>query len=143
MTDQIESSEFSGLSGRKKRTSLGSFSTSLNALAREPTCSAMRFSSSSNTSHRRLVKISGRMKSLNFGASCAPRMLQAASQIQDSSDFCFTAFAVMEMQLRSEQPAHAGPGTADKRPASTTRTRYHAAVEHASACCRNAKRPRG
>ena len=34
----------------------------------------------------RLAKISGRMKSLYLGASCAPRMLQAASQIQDSSD---------------------------------------------------------
>src|SRR2546423_12972702 len=46
----------------------------------------MRFNSSSKTSQSRLVKISGRMKSLNFGASCAPRMLHAASQIQDSSD---------------------------------------------------------
>ena len=46
----------------------------------------MRFSSSSKTSQSRLVKMSGRMKSLNFGASCAPRMLHAASQIQDSSD---------------------------------------------------------
>ena len=34
----------------------------------------------------RLVKISGRMKSLYLGASLAPRMEQAASQIQDSMD---------------------------------------------------------
>src|SRR5438105_12084976 len=52
----------------------------------------MRFSSSSKTSQRRLVKISGRMKSLNFGASCAPRMLHAASQIQDSSDLSLVLF---------------------------------------------------
>ena len=58
----------------------------LNALAREPTSWAMRFNSSSKTSHRRLVKISGRMKSLYFAASFAPRMDQAASQIQDSRD---------------------------------------------------------
>src|SRR5258708_19259821 len=46
----------------------------------------MRVNSSSKTSQSRLVKMSGRMKSLNFGASCAPRMLHAASQIQDSRD---------------------------------------------------------
>lgn len=32
------------------------------------------------------MKISGRIKSLNLGASFAPRMEQAASHIQDSSD---------------------------------------------------------
>lgn len=42
--------------------------------------------SSSNTSQSRLVKTRGRMKSLNFGASCAARMLHAALQIHDSSD---------------------------------------------------------
>ena len=67
--------------------------TSLNALAREPTSLAMRFSSSSKTSHRRLVKMSGRMKSLYFGASFAPRMEHAASQIQDSSDLS-TSFMI-------------------------------------------------
>src|SRR2546426_12643202 len=46
----------------------------------------MRFSSSSKTSHRRLAKMSGRMNSLYLGASFAPRMEQAASQIQDSRD---------------------------------------------------------
>ncbi len=35
----------------------------------------------SNTSQRRLVKMSGRMNSLYFGASLAPRIEQAASQI--------------------------------------------------------------
>src|SRR5437868_3080863 len=54
----------------------------------------MRFSSSSKTSQSRLVKISGRMKSLNFGASCAPRMLHAASQIQDSSDLSLALFII-------------------------------------------------
>jgi hypothetical protein len=49
----------------------------------------MRFSSSSKTSQSRLAKISGRMYSLNLGASFAPRMEQAASQIQDSSDLPF------------------------------------------------------
>src|SRR5436305_9103963 len=52
----------------------------------------MRFSSSSKTSQSRFVKMSGRMKSLNFGASCAPRMLHAASQIQDSSDLSLALF---------------------------------------------------
>lgn len=36
--------------------------------------------SSSNPSDRRLKKTSGRMKSLNLGASAAPRIAQAASQ---------------------------------------------------------------
>jgi hypothetical protein len=62
--------------------------------AREPNSSAMRFSSSSKTSQSRLVKISGRMKSLNFGASYAPRMLHAASQIQDSSDLSLAFFII-------------------------------------------------
>ena len=89
MTDQTASSGFFGSSGRKKRTSFLSCLTSLNALAREPTSLAMRLISSSNTSQRRLVKMSGRMKSLYFGASLAPRMEQAASQIQDSRDLLF------------------------------------------------------
>lgn len=58
----------------------------LERLVREPTSWAMRLISSSKTSHRRLVKMSGRMNSLYFGASLAPRMEQAASQIQDSRD---------------------------------------------------------
>jgi hypothetical protein len=36
-----------------------------------------------------LAKMSGRMNSLYLGASFAPRMLQAESQIQDSSDLPF------------------------------------------------------
>src|SRR5688572_636976 len=89
MTDQVGSSGFLGSSGRKKRTSFLSCFTSLKALAREPTSFAIRFNSSSNTSHRRLVKMSGRMNSLYFGASLAPRMLHAASHIQLSSDLPF------------------------------------------------------
>src|SRR2546428_11291202 len=86
MMDHTESSGFFGSRGKKKRTSFLSCFTSLNAFARELTSLAMRFSSSSNTSHRRLAKISGRMNSLYLGASFAPRMEQAASQIQDSRD---------------------------------------------------------
>jgi hypothetical protein len=44
-------------------------------------------SSSSNTSHSRFAKISGRINSLYLGASFAPRIEHAASQIHDSSDF--------------------------------------------------------
>src|SRR6266446_9935348 len=86
MMDQTASSGFLGSSGKKKRTSFLSCFTSLNAFAREPTTFAMRFTSSSNTSHNRLAKISGRMNSLYLGASLAPRIEQAASQIHDSSD---------------------------------------------------------
>src|SRR5438046_10761884 len=46
----------------------------------------MRLSSSSKTSHSRLAKMSGRMNVLYLGASFAPRMEHAASQIQDSRD---------------------------------------------------------
>jgi hypothetical protein len=38
------------------------------------------------TSHSRFAKISGRIYSLYFGASFAPRIEHAASQIQDSRD---------------------------------------------------------
>src|SRR5205809_4961075 len=86
MIDQTASSGFFGSSGKKKRTSFLSCLTNLNAFAREPTSFAIRFSSSSNTSHNRFAKISGRMNSLYLGASFAPRMEHAASQIQDSSD---------------------------------------------------------
>lgn len=41
---------------------------------------------SSKTSQSRLAKMSGRMNSLYFGASFAPRIEHAASQIQDSRD---------------------------------------------------------
>src|SRR3972149_10456433 len=86
ITDQTGLSGSSGLSGKKKRTSGFCSFTNLKALAREPTSLAIRFSSSSKTSHSRVAKISGRMNSLYFGASFAPRIEHAASQIQDSSD---------------------------------------------------------
>src|SRR4029434_9675623 len=86
ISDQTGSSGFFGSSGRKKRTSFLSCLTSLKAFAREPTSLAMRFNSSSKTSHSRFAKISGRIYSLYFGASCAPRIEHAASQIQDSRD---------------------------------------------------------
>src|SRR5436190_21364541 len=87
ITDQTGSSGLFGSSGRKKRTSFLSCFTSLNAFAREPTSFAIRFSSSSKTSQRRFAKINGRINSLYFGASLAPRMEQAASQIHYLSDF--------------------------------------------------------
>lgn len=37
-----------------------------------------------------------RMKSLNLGASCAPRMLHAASQIQASSDLSVVLFILWQ-----------------------------------------------
>lgn len=46
----------------------------------------MRLNPSSKMSHRRLVKMSGRMKSFYLGTSLAPRMEQAEFQIQDSRD---------------------------------------------------------
>src|SRR6266478_9907143 len=91
MMDQTASSGFLGSSGRKNRTSFLSCLTSLNAFAREPTSFAIRFTSSSKTSHNRFAKISGRMKSLYFGASFAPRIEHAASQIHASSDLSLTA----------------------------------------------------
>jgi len=94
ITDQTGSSEFLGSSGRKKRTSFLSCFTSLNALAREPTSFAIRSSSSSKTSHSRLAKISGRMNSLYFGASFAPRIEHAASQIHDSRDLLLLFVAI-------------------------------------------------
>jgi len=68
------------------QTGLWSALTSWKAFLREPTSLAMRFTSSSKTSQRRFVKMSGRMESLYFATSLAPRMEQAASQIQDSRD---------------------------------------------------------
>ena len=65
------------------------------AFLREPTSFAIRLISSSNTSHRRLVNTSGRMKFLYLGASAAPWMEQAASQIQDSRDFSGTALVAL------------------------------------------------
>jgi hypothetical protein len=58
----------------------------VNALARDPTSLAIRFSSSSKKSHSRFAKISGRMYSLYFGASFDPRIEHAASQIHASRD---------------------------------------------------------
>jgi hypothetical protein len=89
-----------GLERQVEADELMVLSTSLNALAREPTSLAIRFNSSSKTSHSRLVKISGRMKSLNLGASCAPRMLHAASQIQDSSDLPFPLVILPHLSTR-------------------------------------------
>ena len=77
---------FFGCSGRKKRTSFLSCLTSLNALEREPNFLGNAIQLVIEASQRRLLKISGRMYSLYFGASLAPRMLQAASHIQDSRD---------------------------------------------------------
>src|SRR5205823_11653554 len=71
--------------------------TSLNAFAREPTSFAIRSSSSSKTSQSRLAKISGRMNSLYFGASLAPRIEQAASQIHDSRDLLLFKFVVIKL----------------------------------------------
>jgi hypothetical protein len=41
------------------------------------------------------------MKSLNFGASCAPRMLHAASQVHDSSDLTLLLVTVPRLTLRA------------------------------------------
>src|SRR5207247_10584619 len=97
MMDQTASSGFFGSSGKKKRTSFLSCFTSLNALAREPTSFAIRSSSSSKTSHSRLAKISGRMNSLYFGASFAPRIEHAASQIHDSRDLLLFEFVAIKL----------------------------------------------
>src|SRR5437773_5734036 len=97
MTDQTGSSGFFGSSGRKKRTSFLSCLTSLNALAREPTSFAIRSSSSSKTSQSRLAKISGRMNSLYLGASFAPRIEHAASQIHDSRDLLLFEFVAINL----------------------------------------------
>src|SRR5262249_31636658 len=52
----------------------------------------MRFNSSSKTSHKRFAKMSGRINSLYLGASLAPRMEHAASQIHDSRDLPLLPF---------------------------------------------------
>ena len=95
MTDQTGSSGSSARAAGRSGRAFLSCLTSLNALAREPTSFAMRFSSSSKTSQSRLAKISGRMKSLYFGASFAPRIEHAASQIQDSRDLLLFPFVAM------------------------------------------------
>src|SRR5215471_355683 len=99
ITDHTGSSGFFGSSGKKKRTSFLSCFTSLNALAREPTSFAIRSSSSSKTSQSRLAKISGKMNSLYFGASFAPRIEHAASQIQDSRDLLLVPFVAIPRVL--------------------------------------------
>jgi hypothetical protein len=79
---QSEQMDFSLMRADKNGQVFLSCLTSLKALAREPTSCVMRFTSSSKTSQRRLAKISGRINSLYFAASFAPRMEHAASQIQ-------------------------------------------------------------
>jgi hypothetical protein len=80
-TDHTASSAFFGSRGRKNRTSFLSCRTGLKAFARKPTSPSTRLISSSNTSQSRLVKMSGRMNSLDLAASFAAAMEQAAAQI--------------------------------------------------------------
>jgi hypothetical protein len=84
--------------------------TSLNALAREPTSFAMRSSSSSKTSQSRLANFSGRMNSLYFGASFAPRIEHAASQIHDSRDLLLLPPVAMNIARILRELAALGQG---------------------------------
>src|SRR5262249_37183062 len=74
----------------------------------------MRFSSSSKTSHNRFAKISGSMNSLYLGASFAPRIEQAASQIQVSSDFPLP-FVIVQSPSRRRSVSFAAPALRAKQ----------------------------